>query len=79
MVYTLDKLPADLKDKRFYVWKDFLALGKDVKDEIIKEKVKKQKPGKCCTLIYTSGTTGNPKACMLSHDNLVWTVRSATD
>lgn len=79
VVYTLEKLPADLKDKRYYTWKDFLALGKDVKDDIIKEKVKKQKPGKCCTLIYTSGTTGNPKACMLSHDNLVWTVRSATD
>lgn len=28
-------------------------------------------------LIYTSGTTGNPKACMLSHDNAVWSVTSA--
>ncbi len=28
-------------------------------------------------LIYTSGTTGNPKACMLSHDNAVWSVSSA--
>jgi hypothetical protein len=40
-VYTLEKLPAELKDKRFYVWKDFLALGKDVKNDIIMEKVKK--------------------------------------
>ncbi len=39
--------------------------------------MKKQKPGKCVCLIYTSGTTGNPKACMLSHDNLAWTVESA--
>jgi len=77
VVYTLDKLPNEIKDKRFMVWKDFLALGKDVKDDIINEKVKKQKPGKCCCLIYTSGTTGNPKACMLSHDNLCWTVESA--
>jgi long-chain-fatty-acid--CoA ligase ACSBG len=41
VVYALDKLPTDLKDKRYYVWKDFLALGKEVKDDIIKEKVKK--------------------------------------
>lgn len=77
VVYTLDKLPNEIKDKRFFVWKDFMALGKDVKEEIINEKIKRQKPGKCCCLIYTSGTTGNPKACMLSHDNLCWTVESA--
>ena len=77
VVYTLDKLPNTVKDKRFFVWKDFLALGKDVKTEQIMDKVKKQKSGKCACLIFTSGTTGNPKACMLSHDNLVWTVQSA--
>lgn len=77
VVYNLDKLPADLKDKRYYTWKDFLALGKDVKNEVIQDKLRRQKPGKCACLIYTSGTTGNPKACMLSHDNMVWTVSSA--
>lgn len=77
VVYNLDKLPSDVKDKRYFVWKDFLNLGKDVKDEIIKDKIKRQKPGQCATLIYTSGTTGNPKACMISHDNMVWTIHSA--
>ncbi|MEX0659774.1 MAG: AMP-dependent synthetase/ligase [Egibacteraceae bacterium] len=27
------------------------------------------------SIIYTSGTTGNPKGCMLTHGNLVWTAR----
>jgi hypothetical protein len=45
VVYTLDKLPNDVKDKRYYVWKDFLALGKDVKSDVIMQKVKKQTPG----------------------------------
>jgi long-chain-fatty-acid--CoA ligase ACSBG len=74
VIYHQDKLPSDVKDKRYYLWKDFLNLGKDIKTEVILDKIKKQKPGKCCTLIYTSGTTGNPKACMISHDNLMWTV-----
>lgn len=78
VVYNIDKLPNDVKDKRFYVWKEFLTLGKDVKNEIILEKANKQKPGRCAGLIYTSGTTGNPKACMLSHDNMTWTFLSGS-
>lgn len=35
VVYNLDKLPNDVKDKRYFVWKDFLNLGKDVKDEVV--------------------------------------------
>ena len=41
VVYTLDKLPNEVKDKRFFAWKDFLALGKDIKFDIIQEKIKR--------------------------------------
>ncbi len=34
------------------------------------------KPGDLATLIYTSGTTGPPKAVMITHYNVVWTVES---
>ena len=77
VMYGEEKLPKDVKDSRVVLWADFLKIGqKDVPDEIIYAKMRKQNAGNCTTLIYTSGTTGNPKGCMISHDNLTWTAKN---
>ena len=59
-----------------HLWDDFMALGGEVEDAVLDERIAAQVPGNCCTLIYTSGTTGVPKAVMISHDNATWTARS---
>jgi len=34
-------------------------------------------PEQLATFVYTSGTTGPPKAAMVTHGNIMWTIRSA--
>ena len=56
VVYGPDKLPADIKEKvsvPVYTFEDFLKLGKDVSDAVLKERSEGTKPGETCTLIYT--------------------------
>lgn len=75
IIYGEDK-PEDLSEQAtvpVYTFEEFMALGAEVPDATINERIEAQQPGNCCTLIYTSGTTGPPKAVMISHDNITWT------
>mmetsp|Transcript_10573 Transcript_10573/g.17252 ORF Transcript_10573/g.17252 Transcript_10573/m.17252 type:complete len:737 (+) Transcript_10573:1790-4000(+) len=40
------------------------------------ERMDEVAPDQCCALVFTSGTTGNPKAVMVSHDNVLYLTRS---
>lgn len=57
-----------------YSWDEFLLLGKDVPDPDLDARMNNAKPENIAKLIYTSGTTGPPKAVMISHDNITFTV-----
>ena len=69
-------IPAEYKDK-IMLFSDFLKIGQNAKTDqnhdSLEVRMRKQKPGNCCTLVYTSGTTGPPKGVMISHDNYTWT------
>ncbi|MGM0577495.1 MAG: AMP-dependent synthetase/ligase [Myxococcota bacterium] len=61
---------GDDDDPEVYSWDAFMALADEVPEETLEERIAAQDPHDTCTLIYTSGTTGNPKAVMISHDNV---------
>nr|CAD7573333.1 unnamed protein product [Timema californicum] len=58
-----------------YSWDDVMKMGQEESDEELEQVLKTIAINECCTLVYTSGTVGNPKAVMLSHDNLTWSAQ----
>jgi len=53
-------------------WEELLALGAAHPEVVLDARIAAQQPDDVCTLIYTSGTTGNPKAVMITHDNITF-------
>jgi long-chain-fatty-acid--CoA ligase ACSBG len=82
IVVWSDTFDAKLAEKcgvPVYQWQDFLKLGEKIPNSVLEERQAGIKPGHCASLIYTSGTTGPPKAVMISHDNVTWTVGNVVD
>jgi long-chain acyl-CoA synthetase len=44
----------------------------------VDERYREVRPDDLATIVYTSGTTGPPKGVMVTHHNIMWTLRSAT-
>jgi long-chain acyl-CoA synthetase len=46
--------------------------------ELYETRARAVQPGDTATLVYTSGTTGLPKGAVITHANIMWTLRNAT-
>jgi len=53
-------------------WRELIETGKALPDSEMNDRNAATDPGHCACLIYTSGTTGDPKAVMISHDNIAF-------
>lgn len=72
-------LPSAKSNALTMEWETFVSHGKGLSKEDVELRSSKVVPGQCVTLIYTSGTTGNPKAVMISHDNMIYESLVAMD
>jgi len=70
-VLTWDELVGDVAEEAIK------AAAEEGGIDSIASRMDGQKPGNCCSYIYTSGTTGEPKAVMISHDNILWEAQNA--
>lgn len=53
-------------------WSNLKTFADKVTDEQLDAVIAETKPSSVCAYIYTSGTTGNPKAVMITHDNVTF-------
>lgn len=72
VVFKNDELQLEEDDTVTIFWDDFVRLGMEASEEIVKEveaRIERGLPDDMATLIYTSGTTGEPKGVVINHAN----------
>ncbi|XP_012055637.1 PREDICTED: very long-chain-fatty-acid--CoA ligase bubblegum-like [Atta cephalotes] len=57
-------------------WDDLLDIGKKESEDKLLSVLKTIGVNECCIVVYTSGTVGKPKAVMVNHDNVLFSVRT---
>ena len=50
--------------------------GREVRPEVVLERLERISPDDVATIVYTSGTSGLPKGCRLTHRNLLWAAQA---
>lgn len=69
----------DVDDQDVLTFSTLCSLGSDRlarEPDLVDERASCVRPEQLATLVYTSGTTGPPKAAMVLHSNIIWTLRS---
>ncbi|KAJ8955436.1 hypothetical protein NQ318_003535 [Aromia moschata] len=66
-------------DSTVLSWNKLMEIGEKQTDDLLEDALRAIAINECCTEVYTSGTVGNPKAVMLSHDNLIWDALAITE
>ncbi len=70
---------GSVNDDRVISFGQLLKLGEKAGVIPVNKRIKNIDENSVGTLIYTSGTTGLPKAVMLSHKSIAWTVKIAVN
>ncbi|WP_447766918.1 AMP-dependent synthetase/ligase [Sphingobacterium faecium] len=78
-IYTLKYIFCIEEHDQIRNWSEIVQIGRYIEDIEVQKLKDQVRSTDLVTLIYTSGTTGKPKGVMLSHDNIVANVRSATE
>jgi fatty-acyl-CoA synthase len=70
-VVFINRSPAGDHPPGMLTFQDVVDLGREVRDEVLRERQAGASPEDVASIQYTSGTTGSPKGVMLTHRNMV--------